>query len=221
MYTMATLNLKKIAILTSKNSWFMPYAKKLVKALKSKDYKAKLFNTHEDIEPVHDVVFMLSYFHVLSSQQLKKHKKYLVVHESDLPKGRGWAPLFWQILEGKKKIPIVLFEAVPGTDRGPVYLKDTISLHGHELYDEIRHLQAEKTCEMCLRFLKNYKQLKVIDQKGKPTAYRRRMPCDNKLRVDLNIRDQFNLLRIANNREFPAFFNFKGHKYTIRITKDE
>lgn len=199
----------------------MPYARKFIKALKSKGYKAKLFNAHKDIKPVHDIVFMLSYFDVLSHQQLKKHKKYLVIHESDLPKGRGWAPLFWQVLEGKKKIPVVLFEAIAGVDRGLVYLKDTILLHGHELYDEIRCLQAEKTCEMCLYFLKNHKHLEANSQKGRVTTYRQRTPRDSELRVDRNIRDQFNLLRIVNNKEFPAFFNFRGHKYTIRITKDE
>lgn len=221
MYTMSTLKIKTIAVLTSRNSWFIPYAQEFAKVLKGKGYKARLFNAHKDIKMAHDVVFMLSYFQVLNTQQLHGHKKHLVIHESDLPKGRGWAPLFWQVLEGKKKIPVVLFEAVAGADRGPVYLRDTILLQGHELHDEIRRLQAEKACEMCLRFLKNYKQLEANSQKGRPTTYRQRTPCDSKLRVDRNIRDQFNLLRIANNKRFPAFFNFRGHKYTIRITKDE
>ena len=214
MYTMSTLKIKTIAVLTSKNSWFTPYAQEFVKVLKRKDYKARLFNAHKDIKMAHDVVFMLSYFQELNTQQLNRHKKHLVIHESDLPKGRGWAPLFWQVLEGKKKIPVVLFEAVAGADRGPVYLRDTILLQDHELHDEIRRLQAEKTCEMCLRFLKNYKRLKAYRQKGKSTTYRRRVPQDSQLSVDRNIRNQFNLLRIANNKEFPVFFKFRGYKYT-------
>ena len=51
-------------------------------------------------------------FKIIEKEFLSKHKHNIAVHESSLPKGRGWAPLFWQILEGKNTMPIVLFEAL-------------------------------------------------------------------------------------------------------------
>ena len=35
--------------------------------------------------------------------KLKKNKKYFTIHESDLPKGRGFSPIKHQIMMGKKK----------------------------------------------------------------------------------------------------------------------
>ena len=34
------------------------------------------------------------------------NKNNIVVHASDLPKGRGFSPMSWQILEGKNKIKL-------------------------------------------------------------------------------------------------------------------
>jgi methionyl-tRNA formyltransferase len=221
MYKDYKMNFDKIAVLTSKDSWFVPYAKKFIRILKSKGYKAKLFFDHKYINDSFPVVFILSYFKIINKEFLEKHKHNLVVHESDLPKGRGWAPLFWQILEGRNKIPIVLFEATEKMDSGDIYIKDFIKFEGHELHDEIRKKQAEKTIELCLKFLNKYGKLKPKKQKGSPTFYRKRTPADSELNINETIKNQFNLLRIVNNDQFPAFFYYKGHKYILKIYKEK
>lgn len=203
----------KVAILTSKESWFRPYAEKLAKTL-----QARCFFNHEDL-PQSDILFILSYFMVMPQQYLERCKRSVVVHESDLPMGRGWTPLFWQILEGRNVIPIVLFEATKEIDAGDIWIKDYIVLSGDELSTEIRQKQAEKTIELCLNYLKNYKNLTPRSQKGKPTFYRRRTPKDSELDINRDIKEQFNLLRIVDNKEYPAFFFYKGHKYIIHISK--
>jgi len=213
--------LKNVAILTSKRSWFVPYAKEFVKNLKEKGHQSELFYKHENIRKDYQIVFVLSYFNIINERFLKEHKHNLVIHESLLPQGKGWAPLFWQILEGRNKIPIVLFEATPEVDAGDIYIKDYIRLEGHELHDEIRRLQAQKSIEMCLYFLENYENLKPINQSGKETYYARRTPKDSELEIDKSIREQFNLLRIVKNDEFPAFFLHQGSKYVIKIFKEE
>lgn len=64
-----------------------------------------------NILPEGDVCFYLSYGKIVGSPILGRHKNNLVVHESDLPQGRGWLPLTWQVLGGEKSIPVTLFEA--------------------------------------------------------------------------------------------------------------
>ena len=49
-----------------------------------------------------DILFILGYTRFLSSNFLRKNSLNLVVHESDLPKGRGLAPVQWQLLKNKK-----------------------------------------------------------------------------------------------------------------------
>jgi len=215
------MEFKNIAILTSKKSWFIPYGKELVSKFKEKRYNAnaRQFFNHKDISEKYEVVFILSYFNKIEKKYLDRHKHNLIVHESSLPEGRGWSPLFWQIFEGKNKIPIVLFEATQNIDGGNIYLKDYIYLEDHELHDEIRDKQGKKTIELCLEFLENYEKLTVYKQEGEATFYKKRSPENSKLNINKSIKSQFNLLRIVNNEKFPAFFEYKGHKYILKIFK--
>ena len=91
----------KIAILTSPNQWFVPYAK----ILNNKIISSELYFNHENIIKSYDIVFILSYHKIISKEYLKKNKHNIVIHASALPKGKGWAPMFWQILEGNNDIP--------------------------------------------------------------------------------------------------------------------
>lgn len=210
----------KIAILTTGDSAFFPFANKFEKLLVKKGFAAKIFYKHEDIGTDYEIVFILSYPRLITKPYLDRHKYNLVVHGSDLPKGRGWSPIFWQILEGQDKIPIVLFEAKPDVDSGVVYFKDYLIFQGHELHNEIREIQAEKSIELCLRFLDNYNNLHMTAQVGEPTYYKKRNPKDSELDVNKTIADQFNSLRIASNESYPAFFHYKNHKYILKISKD-
>ena len=164
---------------------------------------------------------MLSYFKILPPSFLRKNKHNLVVHESNLPKGKGWSPLTWQILEGSNEIPIVLFEATKDVDSGDIYLKDVIKLNGYELIDEIREKQATKTKELVLKFLELYPNVLPLKQKGKETFYRRRTPEDSKLKIDKSLKEQFSLLRVVDNDKYPAFFVYKGHTYVLKIYRKD
>lgn len=211
----------KIAILTSPESWFVKYSKDIVNTIKLRGYSARLFLRYEDIPSGYDAVFMLSYFRLVPDKFLKMCRHNIVIHESDLPKGRGWAPLFWQILEGKNRVPVVLFEATKDSDSGNIYLKDSIAFDGSELHDEIRHKQAIKTKELCLRFLKNMNSIRGKTQKGIMSFYRRRVPADSELDINKSIKSQFNQLRIADNVNYPAFFYHKNNRYILKISKED
>ena len=103
--------------------------------------------------------FYLSFSRVVFQAILSKFSNYLVVHESDLPHGRGWSPLTWQILEGKKVIAIVLFEASEHVDSGPIYIKNYMKFKGDELVDQSRDIQAAATIKLCHEFVDNYPAL--------------------------------------------------------------
>jgi len=206
----------KIAILTTPNQWFSKYAKRLQESIKT----SKLFLHHEDLDEVYDVVFILSYHHIIPESFLKNNKHNLVIHASDLPKGKGWAPMFWQILEGKNKITFSMFEASDGVDNGNIYMKKTLELSGYELNSELREKQANFIIDMCLEFLNNYESYKdPKPQIGKSSIYPKRAAKDSKLDINKSISEQFNLLRIVDNEEYPAFFEIDGYKYILKIEK--
>lgn len=204
----------KIAILTSPDQWFIPYAKQLNVQL----HTSTLFFNHEDIEESFDVVFILSYHKIIKEEYLNKNKHNIVVHASALPEGKGWAPMFWQILEGSNEIPFTMFEVGTGIDDGDIYMQKILELTGYELNSELREKQANFIIDMCLEFIQNYNKYKTpVPQSGNETFYKKRSTKDSELDINKSIKEQFNLLRIVDNENYPAFFYKDKKKYILKI----
>jgi methionyl-tRNA formyltransferase len=212
--------INNITVLVDNDSWILPYAEKLVSKLTQKGKSANLTRYHEDVEKG-DVCFFLGCTKIAKEALLNKNKHNLVVHESDLPKGKGFAPVAWQILEGNHEIKVCLIEACNEVDSGDIWLSDVIRLSGTELLAEWRELQGNISIELALRFVREYSTLKAIKQSGKSTSYPRRGPNDSQIDLDKSFRDLIPLLRVVDNNDYPAFFEYKGCKYKIEISKYE
>jgi methionyl-tRNA formyltransferase len=200
------------------SSWIVPYAKSLCQILEEKKFQVEIIHTHADLKNG-DVVFLLSCEKLLNASFRQLHRHNLVVHSSEVPYGRGWSPMTWQILEGKNVIPMSMLEAQEGADTGDVYLRDSVKLEGHELVDEIRHLMGQKIQEMCISFLTEY-PIVAVPQSGEGSTYSRRKPQDAKLDIEKSLLSQFNLLRISDNEKYPAYFELNGKKYFLKIYKE-
>lgn len=210
--------MSKIAIVTDDNSWISPFAEKLQKSLQEEGHEVVWFH-HFDDKNNYELVFMLSYSEIVSAKKLALNNHNLVVHESALPQGKGWSPLSWQILEGKSHFPITLFEAAEQVDAGRIYLQHEMVFEGTELVDELRHIQGQATVDICLEFVIRYPAVlgEARDQIGAESFYPRRRPEDSKLDVSKTIAEQFDLLRIVDNYKYPAWFEYRGKKYKIKI----
>jgi methionyl-tRNA formyltransferase len=198
------------------NSWIIPYVIKLKEEIIKKfNFPVKLIYKHEDV--IKGEVLCL-----LSCEKIFKNLNYndynLVIHESDLPLGKGWSPLTWQVLEGKNEIPVTLFEAAESVDAGEIYAKEYLKLNGSELLPEIKDKQGKITIKLILLFLENFPMIGK-KQVGESTFYERRKAEDSKLDINKSIADQFNLLRVCDNERYPAYFSYKGSEYKILIEK--
>jgi len=210
----------KISIVTDKSSWINAYIPTLRAQLQKKGHGVRWIHDDHHVQQG-DLAFYLSYGKIVGRAILQRNTHNLVVHESDLPKGKGWSPVTWQVLKGRKRIPVTLFEAVEALDAGPIYLKTTFALEGHELIDEIRRLQAEKTLALCTSFVQRYPGIvkQATPQRGRSTFYARRRAEDSRLDPRRSLRAQFNLLRVVDNEKYPAFFEFRRHRYRLAIAK--
>jgi methionyl-tRNA formyltransferase len=206
----------KVAVVVDNPSWIMPHAERLVELARERGATATLARAYEEVSDG-DVAFLLGCTTIAPASARARNRVNLVVHESSLPQGRGFAAVAWQVLEGCTRIPVVLFEAADELDTGPIYLRDEIRLTGYELNDDIRRLQGEATVALCLRFLEQYPNVVPQPQIGQATAYRRRTPDDSRLDPDRSLREQFDLLRIVDNERYPAFFDVDGHRYILKI----
>lgn len=209
----------KAALLFDKtNDWIRCYFEDF--APERADFVIDTFYDPDQIND-YDVVFALSYTKILPRSFLDRNRLNVVVHASDLPDGRGFAPVQWQILEGKDEITVSLIEMAEEVDAGDILLQEKIRFDGTELYDEIRALQAQATLSLTSKFIKRYPEFQRRPQQGEGSIYRRRTAADGELNVDDTLRASFNLLRIANNEEWPSFFYMKGEKYILKIYKEK
>lgn len=206
-----------INIITDRNSWIIPHIHRFKKSNKDK-FDIKIYYNHTNLRKS-DINFILSYSKIINTKVLNNFKFNIVIHESKLPLGKGFAPIAWQILEGKNIIYFTAFNANKKIDSGDILLVDKIKLKGNELYSEWRQLQGIKTFEICKKIILNINKLELKKQKGKQTFYKKRNSSDSKLNINKSIKNQFNLLRVVDNEKFPAFFVYKGIKYGIKINK--
>lgn len=207
-------------LLDNPNSWIVPYARELEAELMSRGHDVFFVNTAEELREG-DCAFFLSCEKIVPPRLLARNRFNLVVHESDLPKGKGWSPLTWQIIEGKNEIPVTLFEAAEGVDSGHIYDQEILRFEGHECVDELREAQGRATITLALRFVEKCPAVSGKPQEGEETFYPKRTPKDSELDTAKPLSELFNQLRVADNERYPAFFKHKGHTYILKIFKKE
>jgi len=141
----------------------------------------------------------------------------LLIHESDLPKGRGWSPLVWQLLEGIDRVPVTLLEAEDKVDSGRIWHQLSIGFDGTELAPEIYEKLCDATIELMDWALRNRDTVCPREQVGAASYYRKRTPADSEIQPESTLADSFDLLRIADENRYPAFFRMRGKRYRIRL----
>jgi methionyl-tRNA formyltransferase len=211
---------RRVMVVVDNDSWVLPYAEQLIEHAQGAGDDAVLCRRHDDIDEG-AVAFYLGCVKITPPDVLARNQRNLVVHASDLPQGRGFSPLTWQILEGKSTIPICLLDAVEGVDAGTIVYRDSMHFNGHELIEEMRGVMGLKHVELCLRFLADATPPIGREQTGEASVYQRRRPADSALDPNLTIAEQFNLLRVVDNRSYPAFFDLNGHRYRLSVEKIE
>lgn len=211
---------RNIAIVVDNDSWILPYAEKLGAWCQQNGDNARLCRRHKEILPG-AVAFYLGCTRITPPEILALNRRNIVAHASNLPEGRGFSPWTYAVLAGVNEVPLCLIEAVKDVDAGPVIYKDVIRLDGTELVNDIRALLGEKIVLQCQRFLQEETPPSGVPQEGEPTYYPRRTPADSRLDPDRPIADQFDLLRVVDNKNYPAFFDYRGRRYKLLIEPDD
>tara|TARA_B000000557_G_C20743275_1_gene429555 strand:- start:332 stop:973 length:642 start_codon:yes stop_codon:yes gene_type:complete len=204
----------------NKSSWFWNSNHNFIEQIKELGHDVDVYISEFDM-PSAEISVFISCTKLVSADGLKKSNSNIICHPSDLPEGRGFSPIAWDILEGKEKITFSLFEADIGADTGFIYDKKIVNLVGTELSDDLRKIQADVTYDMVLDYIIKYPDNKSYAQEGEGSWYRKRTPKDSELDVNKTIKEQINLLRIVDNDLYPAFFFFKDEKFVITIRKKD
>ena len=168
-----------------------------------------------------DVLFLISCAELINQTTRASFAHSLVIHASDLPKGRGWSPHVWSILEGATELTVTLLNAEDKVDSGAVWAKEKIKIPRHYVFDEINAHIFD--CE--LRLME--KALVMIAKGEAPfdqdnigaSYYPRRTSADSEISPDKSISEVFELLRISDPDRYPAFVRYRNHVYSLTLKK--
>lgn len=168
-----------------------------------------------------DFLFLVSCSELIKSEHRKSYRHTLVLHASDLPKGRGWSPHIWELIRGSEAITLSLLEADDKVDTGRIWLKLRIPVGKTALWNEVNHLLFSAEIQLMNQAIDEYEEIEPYAQSGdsESTYYRKRTPHDSQVDPSKSFAEQFDLMRMCDPQRYPAWFELRGQKYKITVEK--
>lgn len=168
-----------------------------------------------------DILFLVSCSEIVSANDQALYGVCLVLHASDLPRGRGWSPHIWELVAGASHITLSLLEAKDKVDTGRIWQKVHISISPTALWDEINHQLFTTEIQLMDFALASYGQIQPKEQftDVMPTYFRQRTPQDSCIDPYQSLASQFDLIRVCDPHRFPAFFEYRGQRFALKLEK--
>lgn len=205
-------------LLDKKNNWMTKYFNNF-KLSKNLSKKYDLDISYKIARKKIDLLFILGFTKKINLDRLKNYKNKFIVHESNLPKGRGFSPIKNQILKKIYKIKCCLIECVDKIDGGDIYEYDHLIIQKNDLYDDIKLKQFKITIKLIEKLLRKYPKIKGEKQIGKPTYFKKFDQKSDEIDISRSISSLFDLLRSTDYTKHQNYFLMNGKKYFIKISK--
>jgi methionyl-tRNA formyltransferase len=134
---------------------------------------------------------------------------FLGFHSSDLPKGRGGAPINWSIIHGENEITISLFRYTLGIDAGEIVTKETVPVEEHDDVRTVIDRLALAACDALKSARKKIENsLDTVPQSETKATYRpRRQPQDGIIDWNTTANEVRNWIR-AQTDPYPGAYTF-------------
>ena len=183
------------------------------------DIKVIRTNTEEDIlkaikETRPSVVVISSYNEILSHKILT-FSKFINVHHGNLPQYKGRANINWAIINGKKKIGLIIHETIPQLDSGNIYAQYSIPITEEDtvrtVYDKFNRIIEKNLATVVQKVINGYKGQ---PQKGISTYCCGRLPEDGYIDWSWTSQRIYNFIR-ALTKPYPGAFTYLDDKKII------
>ena len=169
------------------------------------------------------MLFLVSCSELVTERERQGYQHTLVLHASDLPKGRGWSPYIWELIKGAETITVSLLEAAEQVDSGRIWAKESFSVGKDWLWDEIHDALFAAELKLMSFAVANKEHIKpeAQDESEGVSYYPKRSPKDSELDVDKPLKEQFDLLRVCDPVRYPATIRIHGQTYKITVEKTD
>ena len=192
----------------------------VLELLSGRGYSWKIISKKEEIDKSFDLGLLIGCYELIPEKILNLPRCGTVLfHSSDLPKGRGWAPIYYTIINKDKFLVQTLLFASKKIDAGKIIAKAAARLEGNEIESEVREIDDILTLRLIENTLDDLLREKIfgVEQKeSEAIHYNKRSPEDSRIDPDQSIYSLFDKMRALPN-EHPAFFKHRGRVYTLSL----
>lgn len=167
-----------------------------------------------------DLVIPWNYKKIINNYKLDNA---VIFHSSDLPQGKGWAPIFNVFNKELNEYVISAILMNESVDSGDVVAKARFKIKNTYTANFIRKVDEKITIIMIGMIIEKFNgaELTGIEQDNtKETYYKRRYPENNKLNITKDLESLVPILKACEDNH-PAFFEYKGDEFIISIKPKE
>jgi methionyl-tRNA formyltransferase len=164
----------------------------------------------------YDLIILWRYRKIIP--HTKEMHNIIIFHSTDLPEGRGWAPIYYTLANDLPYYVISGILAGEGADTGDVIVKAKFKIKDDYTAEIIRKWDDEISILLVKKILTRFvgRPIRGVKQVGEPTYYPRRKPEDNEVALEAPLGKILTHLRACEKRH-PAFFYYNQTKYRIHI----
>lgn len=167
-----------------------------------------------------DLLILVSCNEVVRKVTRNLFSKSVVLHASDLPRGKGWSPHIWAIVNGARVITVSMIDAADSVDSGAIWKQVQIEIPAHFIWHEINHALFSAELQLMDFCVENFNGVVPRKQSVESESYfRKRTPEDSELDPNKSLLEQFDLIRCCDPNRFPAYFQAFDHKFEVTIKK--
>lgn len=186
----------------------------------SKAIACETIADHRAISAEHACVLSIGYSRIIPRECLDKPRNGVIVfHSSDLPRGRGWAPLYYTLVGHHRFLTQTMFYADEGVDSGDIIAKARYPLDKLVDLTAAREIDDHLTCLLVERFIDDVVKTRMPgtpQNHDEATYFERRRPPDSRISPESRLVDLVDVLR-ALPPDAPAFFEIDGARVQVRM----
>lgn len=210
---------KKCLLLLNHNKDDKFYIDEIKKISKNKNFRLFISDNFKIINKTFDFVFCINYPKIIPKKYIDSVKNGIYVfHSSDLPEGRGWAPIYHSILSNKKNHVLTMIKINEKVDRGEIIAKAYFKKREGENADSLREVDNIMTIKIIKKVIDDLLlfRLKGKKQTGRGSYCPKRSPSDSEVKAEDSLKKiHYHCLAVTD--EYPAFYYYKNKKYIIKI----
>jgi len=154
-------------------------------------------------------------------KNLDKDENVILFHSTNLPNGKGWAPIYHTLIRKKKYFTISGIIANEKVDAGNIIVKARFKIQDNHTAEYLRKWDHEISIMLIREILKKMKgHIKGKKQIAKGDKYPRRYQKDNQIDIKLPFKQTINHIRACED-DHPAFFYINKTKYIIKVEPEK